>query len=377
MVSVGLIKFIDNIIGNLLCWLFSLFSKKEEIDTKKSKKILLIQLWGIGETILTLPAVSAIKKKFEDSEVYVLATDRNKEVYLSADFDVNVITVKMDPISIIRLMLYSFKKYEIVIDLEEYLNISALIALFLGKQRIGFSHRLRSRLYNQTTNYNDKQHVVQTFLDVVRLIGADYKDKELVKLKYDKISKSKINSILSKIPKKENIIGIVPGAAESAKSRMWPKEKYVKLCKEVIKDDYWLVFIGSESEKQLNEEIIKGIDSKRIINTVGEISLKELFCLIDNLNLLITNDTGPLHIASAQQTPTIGLFGPNTPKRFGPHSEESIAIYKPEVCEFSPCINVHKGRVPDCNYLKKGHDYQKCMKAIEVEDVLKAIKKLI
>jgi len=114
-----------------------------------------------------------------------------------------------------------------------------------------------------------------------------------------------------------------------------------------------------------------------VINTAGSLSINELFCLIENLDIIITNDTGPLHIASAQQTKTIGLFGPNSPVRFGPYNKEDISIYKKESCKFSPCINVHKGKVPDCLYPKKSADYQKCMKAIKVEEVMKAVEKLL
>ena len=374
MGSVNSIKLIDNVIGNFLCFILSLFLRKREIDTEKSKKILFIQLWGIGETILTLPAIAAIKNKFKDSDIYVLATDRNKEVYLSADFNVNVLTVKMNPFSIIRLMIYSFRKFDIVIDLEEYLNISSLISLFLGKQRVGFSHRIRSRLYNKRVKYNDEQHCTETFLDLVKSMGAYYDKEELVKLKCEKKEEDNVDNILNKKGKK---IGIVPGAAESAKSRMWPKERYVELCNDLIKKGFVLVFIGSEAEKELNSGIINKLDSNKIIDTTGKISLKELFCLIGKVNLLVTNDTGPLHIASAQGTKTVGLFGPNTPVRFGPYGKDSIAIYKVESCEFSPCINVHKGQVPDCLYSKKSKDYQKCMKAIKVEEVSKAVEKLI
>ena len=222
MASVGLIKFLDNILGSAICAVLSLFSRKKEIDTKEIKKVLFIQLWGIGETILTLPAVAAVKKKFSETDVYILSTDRNKEVYLSADMNINVLTVKMNPLSILRLMIYSFRKFDIVIDFEEYLNVSSMIAFFLGKQRMGFAHGTRAGLYNKIIDYDDEQHCTETFLDLVKLIGAEYKEKELVGLKYGKRAYASVSKILDK---RKKIIGIVPGAAESAKAGMWPKEK--------------------------------------------------------------------------------------------------------------------------------------------------------
>ncbi|MBI2653126.1 glycosyltransferase family 9 protein, partial [Candidatus Woesearchaeota archaeon] len=91
----------------------------------------------------------------------------------------------------------------------------------------------------------------------------------------------------------------------------------------------------------------------------------------------IGNDAGPMHIAAAQGVKTIGLFGPNLPIRFGPYGKGNTSLYKGYNCEFSPCINVHKGQVPDCLYPRNSNDYQKCMKNISVNDVLKEVEKLI
>ena len=110
---------------------------------------------------------------------------------------------------------------------------------------------------------------------------------------------------------------------------------------------------------------------KKIVNLAGKITLKQLFYLTEKCNLIISNDAGGMHIAAAQGTKTIGLFGPNLPVRFRPLNKKSLSVYKGKICKYSPCINVHKGEVPDCCY--KGKDYQKCMKEIKVEDVLKFV----
>ena len=89
------------------------------------------------------------------------------------------------------------------------------------------------------------------------------------------------------------------------------------------------------------------------------------------LTLFISNDTGPMHIAAAQGTPTIGLFGPNLPTRFAPFGPDNIALYEKTPC--SPCINVHKGSFPDCFNPEKGL----CMKQIRVEQVCAAATQLL
>jgi heptosyltransferase-2 len=84
-----------------------------------------------------------------------------------------------------------------------------------------------------------------------------------------------------------------------------------------------------------------------------------------------------MHIAAAQGTKTLGLFGPNIPLRFGPFGKDNIGLYKGSNCEFSPCINVHKGQVPDCIYSKNSSNYQKCMKNISVGDAANVFDRLM
>jgi heptosyltransferase II len=377
--SVNLIKILDRVIGGVICSLLSVFSRKREIDVKKSKKILFIQLWGMGETILTLPAIAAAKKKFKDSEVSVLCTGRNSEVYRRSGLDLMIRETKMNPFSLKWLMIKDFKRYDICIDMEEYLNISSIISLFLGKQRIGYSHGVRASLYNERVKYEDNKHCTLAFMELVGPFGIKAEVKKIDELNCGKSEKNRISEILGGLHTNKKIVGIVAGAAESGKSRMWPKDRFIEIANNLIeKQNCFVLLIGSGTERQLALEIHKGIRKKESAkNLAGEIGISELFCLIKEIDLLITNDTGPLHIASAQQTRVIGLFGPNSPVRFGPFGNKAIVLYHPDSCSYSPCINVHKGQAPDCLFAKNSVDYQKCMKAISVEEVIAAARKLL
>ena len=406
MLNVKTIKFLDRYIGNVLCFILSpsklFYPKKLNITN-----ILIIQLWGIGESVLTLPALRALRKKFQKANIEILVTERNKEVYFENKGINKIISIKLGPLPILKFILKNRSKYDLIIDMEEYLNISSIISFFIGKRRVGFSHNMRSKLYTDTTKYNDKQHCSQTFVDLLKPLNINFKvnmseigyrklpalagkkipisehaqkplvfDK-LIKLNYSVNDKKFIDNLFkNKITKKDFIVGIAPGAAESAKSRMWPKENFIELSNQLIKKkkNIKIIFIGNDKEKNLIKNIINKIKEKdKIINLAGKISLRQLFYLTEKCNLVISNDAGAMHIAAAQGVKTIGLFGPNLPVRFGPLNKKSVSIYKGEICKFSPCINVHKGEIPDCYY--KGKDYQKCMKDVKVGDVLRVIGK--
>lgn len=376
------IKLIDKHVGNLMCSFLGIFNRNKPIkQNAEINKILVVQLWGIGETILTLPAIETLRKKFPEAAISVLATSRNRNVFFNNKNVNKAIILKLNPLSILNFILKNIKEYDLAVDMEEYLNISAIISFFAGKNVVGYSHGARARLYNIKVKYNDQQHAVQTFLDLVRALGADYDAAKLPKLNFSKNDKNVVDKLLEdgKIKGNDFLVCVAPGAAESAKARMWPFDRYAELCNEIIsRYKAKIIFVGDRNEIELVSSIQKKMDNKNnAINLAGRITLNQLFYLISRCNLFAGNDAGPMHVAAAQGVKTIGLFGPNLPVRFGPYGKGNIGLYKGDNCEFSPCINVHLGQVPDCLYPKNSNDYQKCMKNISVNDVLKEVEKLI
>lgn len=373
--GVGLIKLIDRFAGVPICLGLSLLRNKNKEIPKDPKKILFIQLWGIGETILTLPAIKAVKNKFPHSEISILATKRSKDVFTGIDFIDKVIVIETNPKDIIKFSRNNRKKFDIVIDFEEYLNISSLIAFSVGKFCIGYSGNNRSRLYNLKTPYNDMQHVVKTHIDLAVLLGAKENIEKLIKMQVSKEDISKIDILLkeNKIKSSDFLVGIAPGAAESAKSRMWPYERYGSLADMLIsKYNAKIVFIGAPNEKEFIKNIQKNMkSSSNSFNLAGKTTVKQSFRLIEKCKLIIGNDSGPMHMGAAMGTPTIGLFGPNLPIRWKPFGKQNDFVYKQISC--SPCINVHLGMVPECKYGKDN----KCMKLITPEDVMKTATKLV
>ncbi|MBS3126421.1 glycosyltransferase family 9 protein [Candidatus Woesearchaeota archaeon] len=377
MLSVETIKRLDRWAGGFLC---RIASKKEQKPDRTSS-ILIIQLWGIGETILTLPAVHAVRKAFPKAQISILATERNRDVFQGNKDISEIKTIPLKPTGILRFIRKNKNAFDLAIDMEEYLNISALIAFYVGKERWGYGHGQRARLYTRRTVYNDRQHAAQTFLDLVSMDGEKNTVSELVELPVTEFAKQRVSFFLkeSGVVESDNVVGITPGAAESSKCRMWPQENFAKMADGLIElYKVKVLFIGSANESPLIEDIRDQMQNKgQSINAAGKVSLSDLFTLVKRCRLFISNDTGPMHIAAAQKVPTIGLFGPNIPLRFGPYGKSNTSIYKGDNCTFSPCINVHLGRTPDCLFKKNSPDYQKCMKNISIADVGKAVEKIM
>lgn len=379
--NTAVIRLIDKTLGGLLAALLGLFVQKK--SASRPRRIVVIQLWGIGETVLTLPAISALKEKFSEGRLDVLVTERNKDVYTKIKGIDRVVVLGMNPFHILKFVLKYRNEYDLVIDLEEYLNVSALISFFIGRFRVGYDHGARSKIYHQKVRYNAKQHCVQTFVDAVKSLGVRADVKRLHKLHYSSKDRKFVDSLLKRqgIQKGEKIVGIAPGAAESAKCRMWPSERFAELSNYLLDNGKAkVIFTGTKAEKELIQSITTHIEKKeKVIDLSGKLTLPQLFYFLERCSVFLGNDSGPMHIAAAQKTKVVGLFGPNLPTRFGPFGAGNVSIYKGNICEFSPCINVHLGEVPDCLYPKRSKDYQKCMKNISVsvvvEEVERALKK--
>jgi len=380
--AVRLIKFVDKFIGGPYCLILgiiNLFKHKELPKKEATKNILIIQLWGIGETVLTIPAIKALKDIYIKTAIDILCTKRNKDVYFNYPFINKLNVVKLNLFSLKWFVLKNWKRYNIVIDMEEYLNISAIMSFFIGRYAIGYSHGARSLTYSRKVQYNDNQHTSNTFLDLVKPLGVKGFIEKLEKLNYTGTDKKIVDLDLkySGIKKTNFLIGIAPGAAESSKSRMWPGQNFAEVIEKAChkRKNCKVILIGANYEKKLNKDIIELIKDKRVkknvLNLAGKFSLRQTFYLISKCNVFIGNDSGPMHIAAAMDVKTIGLFGPNLPIRFRPLNKKSRAVFKDMPC--SPCINVHKGQVPECFYGEESRDYRKCMKEIKVRDVLRYI----
>ena len=337
------IKFLDKHVGNAICNFLALFNRKKP-DSNDISSILVIQLWGIGESILTLPAVDALRKKFPKAELNVLVTSRNEDVYYNNKNINKTVKINLNPFSILNFIIKNNQKYDFVIDMEEYLNISSIISFFVGKRIVGYSHNARARLYTSKVKYNDKQHAVQTFLDLARVLNINYTINNLPKLNFSKNDKRFVDKFLKNNNIKSNdfVVCVAPGAAESAKARMWPYERYAELCDEIAsRYNAKIIFAGASNEAELIDEIQKNIENNsKTINAAGKITLNQLFYLIGKSNLFIGNDAGPMHIAAAQGVKTLGLFGPNLPLRFGPYGKGNIGFVGKQHIWYFYIINV-------------------------------------
>jgi ADP-heptose:LPS heptosyltransferase len=180
----------------------------------------------------------------------------------------------------------------------------------------------------------------------------------------------------------QNTVVINPNASPLALERRWPKEYFVQLGKWLLQHyDANLAFIGSLSERKYTAEIAAAVAQGsgshqwqqngrfKIISLAGRLSLHETAILMQHARLVISNDSGPLHLAAALQTPVAGIFGPETPVRFGPLCEKKLILYLGLPC--SPCMSVENAKTVNCT------NQLRCTRDMTPEFVLPKIARFI
>ena len=146
-------------------------------------------------------------------------------------------------------------------------------------------------------------------------------------------------------------------------------DRFVELGRKLLENSkITIILTGSIEEKQACEVLLRKINPDRVINFAGKTTFKELITLYSISDLLITNDSGPVHFASTTDIPILALFGPETPKIFGPMSPNAKVISMELAC--SPCISVFNQKKSYCS------DNQ-CMKQISVQLVISEAQKIL
>ncbi len=375
MMDVSIIRLFDRyVLGALIppTALFSLLTKKQDTAPQK---ILIVKLWAIGDSILTLPIIRELKKKYPQTQIDVLCHERNKEVY-TENKDLSKVLLFS-----IRQVWKLYQQYDLVIDTEPYFHVSAIISAWAGRYRAGFANQFRSIVYNSKTAFRKDRHMVQNYMDMLKFLGTITPITKLIKIESPADAKQRIKELVAQyqLKKKDLLIGISPGVAESVKSRMWPLQRMAYLADRLIDELHAkIIFLDSPGNQAMVDAIIQKMTSikkdKRVINLAGKTNLKETLFLMTGIPVFISNDTGPVHMAAAQGCKTLGLYGPNIPMLWAPYGKGNIALYHKVHC--SPCIINDKGKMPECIY--KGTDqYQMCMKRIEINEAFDAVKELV
>lgn len=350
----NLLRRLDCIVGRISFFLWRTFCNKLPLPTptinqknKRINTILCMKLWGLGNLVIIYPLLHKIKEKFLHSRLTFITFDLNKEFLeenqaidrvLYFKFTKNIFKIIKQFIG----LLFNLKKEKIdlLINFETLNNLSALFSYLTGAEiRIGLNNKYEKIFYNYSI-YNEKSlHISRLFVNILEPLDINYTYNYFYFIVRES-EKEKIESFLEKI-KIKKFICIHPGTSDNFPGKKYKKDYFSELSNLLI-DKYSLpiLFTGVKKEKSLVTEIIKTISTKeKSFNLAGELTILEFIELLRKSFLLITNDTGPVHIAASLNINLTVFYGPTSPQRYKPLNKNSLIFYKNTEC--SPCVGIN------------------------------------
>jgi heptosyltransferase II len=339
------------------------------------KRILVTRTDRIGDVVLSLPAIKAARKAFPDAYIAVMVQSRIDDL-LKGNPDINEVIVYdknkkhkgfLRNISFVKQL--RLKRFDTALILHTTKRVNLICFLAGIPRRIGYARGKADFLLTDRIEYTKKlgeKHEAEYSLDILRHIGIDPEFSNPI-IYVQSQDEQKAEEILKGlyVNKGERFAILHPGA--SCPSKMWPLENFAKIGDMLTENFKIKTMINlAPSQAYLGEKVRDMMDNKPVF-FCGPTTLGELAALFKRASLVISNDSGPVHIASGVGVPVISIFGRNqkglSPTRWKPLGTNAIAIHKDVGCD--NCL---------------AHDCKKdflCLKAITAEKVMEEAVKLL
>ena len=314
------------------------------------RNILVIDFGQLGDVVMSLPALRAIRERFPQAQITVAVGKPGKELLSPSGFaneilEVDRVGLRDGPtlVSIGRILkLVSTvrkAKFDFVIDLHSYYETN-LLGFFSGAPHRLYSRREINRSLYFLANFkpqpvkeSEKTHLVDRYLDVVKPLGIQNAPRTPV-LKTSAADASSVEALLKKehAQSGELLAGIFPGAGNS--TRIWPLEHFAELADHLRRNHKVriIVFAGPE-ERQMVPRMRKLFPAGTIF--FDRLTIPQLAAAQARLTVFISNDTGPVHIAAAVGTPVVVIMDRLDPHCFTPVGAEHRLVYGPSVASIS------------------------------------------
>ena len=334
--------------ANYLC--YNIFMKNNG-----GKKILIFRPGAIGDVVMTTVIAKAIKEKYPNYVIHYLTQTNISPILENNPYIDKIIVLKRKDRKSISYIFNLIKtifceRYDVIFNLTNSVR-NILISILSVPKKIVFRK-----------DYGGPW-VEDYFLTAKKIFPEIELPKNLT-LGVNKTDLEKITNQLKNYPKPH--IMIIPGGAtdKNRQGRIWNIKKWAELNKNLQNKYGGTIFVvGSKGERETHEQL----KDSNIIVTSGEYTLSESSALLSKSDLVISSDTGTVHIASAHNIPAISLLGSTSPDKIKPYGDKSFYISADTDCKF--CWK------KKCKHLKEGEKYTPCMENISPETVMDKIAK--
>ncbi|MFH1729357.1 MAG: lipopolysaccharide heptosyltransferase II [Pseudomonadota bacterium] len=324
------------------------------------KNILFVQMGGIGNMVMLTPTIQLFMEKYPDAKLHFLVSKTGNKLVIEKNPQLGqIIELDSNLMNFTKLIMRIKKLNCELMFISARTNIlkSAILGILSGiKYRLGENRGLAAKLLNVKNEVDTNLHDVMVNINLARnfIDSEEVPDTILWTCEKDRTEAQEF------IKSNRKLIGIHPGSGPFMGYKRWPLENFIELIKKLITlhPAYDIVIFGGKEEEAFAEKIRNNVkDADRLISACGKLSLRASFELMKKCELFITNDSGPMHLASASGTKILALFGPTSEKISGPWGKGHTIIRSKLDC--SPC---YYNKEIKC-------EHYACMKKIDVDTV--------
>jgi len=316
------------------------------------KKILIFRFGALGDVVHSSELFRSLKRLSKNTIIHYL-TFKNPSLLIQNDPDLDEIKIaKGKSYKDLLPLAKELKKenYDLVINLQPSLRTRFFVFLIGAK-------------FNLTYKKDFNFHAVENFWQSAKPL---FPEMELNKELYIYIPEEVKEKVKEFATLPENYIVFNIGTSGTRQGRKWPIEYWAELA-EKMKEKYGceIILTGAKEDLELAEQLLKL--SPWLKSFCGKFDILENSAVLAGAKIVISGDTGPLHIASATKARCIGLYGAAPVSRTGPYGDKHFAVFSEKNCV--PC-NRRK-----CKYLKKGEIYTPCLTAVKAEQIINLVDK--
>lgn len=343
---------------------------------KQYRRILISRTDRIGDVLLSTPVIKALRQRFPQAYISMMVAPYARDIVEGNPYLDEVIIYDKEGKHKSWWRTIKFagrlkkKKFDLAIILHPTNRLHLITFLAKIPQRLGYNRKLGFLLNRRQmhTKQEGLRHEAEYNLDLISDLGATGNPTDLF-MPIKQESENYVEELFRKegISPTDKILAVNPGA--SCPSKIWPTDRFAQVCEKLASlHNFKILILGEPKEIHLANKIMSGYKIQgKIINLAGKTSISQLASVLKRCTLFISNDSGPVHIASALGTPVISIFGRNqaglSPKRWGPLGKHDKYLHKDIGCIQCLAHNCKK-------------EFQ-CLKTITVDEVVKAAEDIL
>ena len=360
-----------------------LLRRDHTITSSNVNRIVVAKLIGMGSILQATPLLKALRLRYPKAKLTFVTMWSNQELLLRLSCVDEVLV--LDDRSVLTMAGTTFRtiatlirmRADLFFDLEVYSGFASLLALFaVTRNRLGFyrhSTAFKKGIYTHLVYFNTRMPVRQLYLQLGRVAGVPTGQSEITgPLLVHDHERSEVSQLLAEAPgwqAEKPYIVINPNASALLVERRWPIENVIEAIGRLVSSGSQIVLMGAPNEARYVQRLFELLAPDvqfHVVNTAGRLTFGELLALLEGAACVLTNDTGPMHMAIALERPTVCLFGPANPEHYGQDLPYVEIFYEQVSC--SPCL--YEADDPPCG----GNNI--CMQRIKPQAVVAAVQEL-